>query len=1336
MLKYCMAIFFIFCCVFSVLNSNSAFGAGQSELERLASEFIARPQQFKTETEKELELAWLQANARSLLDKCIIAWKLDKKHQEDLWAGLKHFEANLERNAAVLAGSRRDVKMAQIHLYRHYMQDLQEINETLNRRTLQANLVIQNSTTVNERHSPRINDIQVSPDRKVMIYDNMAYEMETGRELWKKTLGYSGRFFAGDYFFDLQSHDDVGGNVTLQVIDPYTGIEKFATRNTSIRAIANWDQSGGSVDIYEDVWNENTREYDILIRTLDIKQLKLSAYRKSANGLNRKLYDVEERFGHQHYKTNCSMYDFAPQVDQQISEASLQISTCSPDRHYAVIVPDPAVPQGLNREVLIYNSQTNQTHPLILKSANKESRLIGDELYQKHEDIGNADRFYFSPKARQLAVIDRRGRCHYFYRNQNDMFIHQGTITKAPADSAMVAVVDDDISGKPLTAFLSNQDSTLKLIEFDLKNDRVTRTLPIILNYASRNTAFAVSSQNVALVAQTYGPDERDGQAFILNMQNGKINRFKLPASSVVTSAVFSGDGHILFLGTSNGALLYWRDGFSEFQTIANQLTNKQITHLAANQNGSKLWLTSSIVRPVEDEDENGWMAANSANTDTVLLYLNFEADSMPQHTLQKYSGKLPGLILQLAANADEAFALFQNSDLQAGSSPEEDKYTPLSCQNNTWNAGHIQWQACNYYRPGGTRTLPSLSPDASAYADLCTFPIASSEFSSDVSPVSRNPCFVDKGGLVPLKTRSLFHSARMNTSWEDMLEHDRSGAKIILSQDRKLSLMTSSWIEDLGGSIYLCSTETGDELSRNEDRSFLRSPIQNGAFLNGASRFLTITDDGLHLWEYGSGPELVPILHWVFLKNGTVVVKSQDQRFDSTDVENMDGIHWTVRHYPGRTMPLSNLMRTHYQPRLAEYVLNAKKLPSLPPIDQLNLNQHGVRRADIKPEPDAPNKVAVTVEVYLRGDDVHHPAQELKLFRDGQLVGKYTGDDNNGLFDLPDGKRQVTFHNIALPQNKSQVMFKAWAFNEDGVRSKYFDRPYDYKPVAEPEPKLHLVSVGVNSFDNPAWDLKLAANDAKGYAEILPAKLSNIKSDVQLLASGDGLTKPDKANLRAALQKLAEGGSSPDDIVVLAIASHGLTDDKDNQFYIVPADIPGQDKRITPELLAHSISTDELSDWLTKVDAAEIIMILDTCQSGAALGGDSFKPGPMGDKGLGQLAYDKAMRVLTATNENNAAMELDNLGHGLLSYALLVDGLGKGLAGQSEFTLKDWLAYGQERTAELYARIAKGESVGETRGKVKVDKTADNANPPLGQEPYLFDFGGGDKEIIRFQVK
>ena len=45
-----------------------------------------------------------------------------------------------------------------------------------------------------------------------------------------------------------------------------------------------------------------------------------------------------------------------------------------------------------------------------------------------------------------------------------------------------------------------------------------------------------------------------------------------------------------------------------------------------------------------------------------------------------------------------------------------------------------------------------------------------------------------------------------------------------------------------------------------------------------------------------------------------------------------------------------------------------------------------------------------------------------------------------------------------------------------------------------------------------------------------------------------------------------------------------------------------------------------------------------------------------MGSRGLGQLSYDKGMRILTATQADNVALEKGGLG--LLMRALLVDGL------------------------------------------------------------------------------
>jgi hypothetical protein len=124
---------------------------------------------------------------------------------------------------------------------------------------------------------------------------------------------------------------------------------------------------------------------------------------------------------------------------------------------------------------------------------------------------------------------------------------------------------------------------------------------------------------------------------------------------------------------------------------------------------------------------------------------------------------------------------------------------------------------------------------------------------------------------------------------------------------------------------------------------------------------------------------------------------------------------------------------------------------------------------------------------------------------------------------------------------------------------------------------------------------------------------------------------------------------ATPDDAVVLYVASHGYADPQGN-LYIIPFDT-GTNFGITEELLAHcssqpewngpcrqaqsflqrTISSADLSAWWQGVDGGELVMILALCHSGA-LPGKTFRPGPLGDAGFGQLSYDKRMTLLSAS--------------------------------------------------------------------------------------------------------
>ena len=127
-----------------------------------------------------------------------------------------------------------------------------------------------------------------------------------------------------------------------------------------------------------------------------------------------------------------------------------------------------------------------------------------------------------------------------------------------------------------------------------------------------------------------------------------------------------------------------------------------------------------------------------------------------------------------------------------------------------------------------------------------------------------------------------------------------------------------------------------------------------------------------------------------------------------------------------------------------------------------------------------------------------------------------------------------------------------------------------------------------------------------------------------------------------------------------------------------------------------------------------------------------------MGSRGLGQLAYDKGMRVLAASKARESAYEQDKIGHGLLTYALVTKGLGEGEADwqpkDKRITMSEWLSYAEQEVPKLFAEgEAKG---GVQRGGAPIGTRdvyhGQKKTPARYQQPTLFNFAkGSDIEIV-----
>ena len=516
----------------------------------------------------------------------------------------------------------------------------------------------------------------------------------------------------------------------------------------------------------------------------------------------------------------------------------------------------------------------------------------------------------------------------------------------------------------------------------------------------------------------------------------------------------------------------------------------------------------------------------------------------------------------------------------------------------------------------------------------------------------------------------------------------------------------------------------------------------------------VTEAEGSVGLWDVSSGPDgLRRLARLITFDSGEWAVVGEDGRYDASDPADLDGLAWVMPDAPTEPVPLTIFYREYYEPRLLQRLLDGEVFAPIDSLIDLDRTQPQVEIAAV--EPVEANYVDVTVEVRKSGANGVH---DLKLFRDGRLVGfnDLAGQSN---YDARDAW-QVTFSDIALPtMGADSVEFSAYAFNADKVKSDTHRFSYTLPEVEPSTRRAFVIVAGVNAYQNPSWDLRYAAEDARAAGDIVTRYLQASKEfeEVHTImlttirdTTGDIIGTAARADLLAVLDVLAgeeadlgrlkaiPGAESlakaqPDDLVYLAFSGHGLSGGN-GLFHLFMSDIgDGIGRVVDDTLLERTLDSDLLARHLLRVDAGDFVIVIDACNAAASVEGDDFKPGPMGSRGLGQLAYDKAMRVLAASQAEEAALESDQLRHGLLTFAMLREGLEGGSADRAPedqvIDFAEMLNYGVERVPLLYDDIRNGSFAPQGRGLTPFRPSAQLGSLPV-QRPNLFDFSRGERKV------
>jgi WD40 repeat protein/uncharacterized caspase-like protein len=470
-------------------------------------------------------------------------------------------------------------------------------------------------------------------------------------------------------------------------------------------------------------------------------------------------------------------------------------------------------------------------------------------------------------------------------------------------------------------------------------------------------------------------------------------------------------------------------------------------------------------------------------------------------------------------------------------------------------------------------------------------------------------------------------------------------------------------------------------------------------------SRLLaSASDDGSTLlWDTKTGELLLTLIS--LDDGGEWMVVTPQGLFDGTPV-SWNQILWRYNQDTFNVAPIEWFFNEFYYPGLLADILAGKRPRVAADVSKKDRRQPVVKLSlDQSADPVAitTRTVKVKIDVTDAPADREHSqgsgARDVRLFRNGSLLKVWHGD-------VLSGKPAVSFEEeITVGTGPNRLT--AYAFNRDNVKSKDAQLPLTGADSLKRAGTAYVIAVGVNEYANSAYNLKYAMADAQSFSEevrLRQTQLGNFQNIEVVSLVNENATK---ANILAALRRLTgepgppslKAGSlsnlkraQPEDTVIIYFAGHGTA--QAQRFYLIPHDLgyTGDRTKLNEEglrtILAHSISDEELEQAVEGLDAGHLLLVVDACNSGQALEAEEKRRGPMNSKGLAQLAYEKGMYILTAAQSYQAALETAQLGHGLLTYALVEEGLKTPIADSGPkdgmLIVREWLDFATERVPQM----------------------------------------------------
>lgn len=412
-------------------------------------------------------------------------------------------------------------------------------------------------------------------------------------------------------------------------------------------------------------------------------------------------------------------------------------------------------------------------------------------------------------------------------------------------------------------------------------------------------------------------------------------------------------------------------------------------------------------------------------------------------------------------------------------------------------------------------------------------------------------------------------------------------------------------------------------------------------------------------IYAYSGNEDEPRVASLICTGDGGWAVVDSEGRFDGLQ-DGVDALLW-AGDTADETLPVDAFSESWFEPGLLGKLDD--EAPRFLNEEAASLSEDGyVPPPHVSVDPidgrsaDANGQLLVTV----RFDDPEHPPEavlEIRLYQNGKLVSQ------DRMHDAP-GTTTFEYPVRLLPGENT---FHAIGVSSLGIEGKPSVPVIVAGPVPDRErSQMQVVSIGINDYVRPTWELSYGRNDARVVAETLGDRGDRLFQDITTLTLLDS-----DATATAIKGQIAWESPSARDVLVVYFSGHGvaLQEEGEWEWYLLPFteawNIAGD---VTASMVRqHGVSSRDLMRLLTETQASRVFLILDSCRSGAvadAMGKGMFDEA-VGQKALRRIARVGGIHVLAASRGDEDAVELVSRPHGALTYLLL-----EGIRGEADDNL------------------------------------------------------------------